>query len=230
MYGKNGYAKDRKYGSTIHTYELSRSKEICVLEYGIKGKLERLSTLGNKLLSFFGKQTKKVKAKINFGFFNFDGSSENLFTWSPRSTTVVYTQDNKLLLLDAEKLTAQDIEYYNKTAKFVAGASYTLVENGVVSIRHADIFEHANAYNPRTMIGQLKDGSLLLVVVQGRTLGNVGMTAKLQARLMKEYGCVTAVNLDGGGSSEMIVDGVIVNKPTDGRERPLGSSLIVYEV
>ena len=45
---------------------------------------------------------------------------------------------------------------------------------------------------------------------------------------MKGLGAVNAINLDGGGSTTMVVDGTVVNSPTDGRERPIADSLLVY--
>jgi uncharacterized protein YraI len=45
---------------------------------------------------------------------------------------------------------------------------------------------------------------------------------------MLELGCVIAVNLDGGGSSEMIVNGSIKNKPSDGAERSIGTAFVAY--
>ena len=72
-----------------------------------------------------------------------------------------------------------------------------------------------------------------MVVVDGRTSKSLGLTARQSAELMLSLGCITATNLDGGGSSEMIevVNGVIkvLNKPSDGVERSIGSALLVYK-
>ena len=46
---------------------------------------------------------------------------------------------------------------------------------------------------------------------------------------MLDLGAVDAMNLDGGGSSEMIVDGQIVNQPSDGRERRIGAGIAVVK-
>ncbi len=58
--------------------------------------------------------------------------------------------------------------------------------------------------NPRTAIGQRKDGTVLLLVTDGRGAnGHLGATAKDLIKIMKQYGAVNAANLDGGSSSSM---------------------------
>lgn len=58
--------------------------------------------------------------------------------------------------------------------------------------------------NPRTVIGQRKDGTVLLLVTDGRgASGHLGATASDLIDIMKEYGAVNAANLDGGSSSSM---------------------------
>lgn len=84
------------------------------------------------------------------------------------------------------------------------------------------------ARHPRTAVGVTGSGQLLLVVVDGRQGSySAGMTLRELARLMARLGAREAVNLDGGGSSEMVVNGLVVNRPSDGRERPVSSALVV---
>jgi len=80
---------------------------------------------------------------------------------------------------------------------------------------------------PRTAVGVTKDGHTLLAVVDGRQQHSRGMTLLELALFMQEFGAVDAMNLDGGGSSEMVLKGKIMNKPSDGRERPVGDALII---
>ncbi len=81
---------------------------------------------------------------------------------------------------------------------------------------------------PRTAVGVTKEGKLLLVVIDGRQPGvSIGATLWETARLMLELGAVDALNLDGGGSSTMVVQNKVVNAPSDGRERPVGNALVV---
>lgn len=83
--------------------------------------------------------------------------------------------------------------------------------------------------NPRTAIGQISPLHYLLVVSDGRTDESKGLSLLQLAQLLKEQGCDTAYNLDGGGSTAMWFNGKIVNVPTNGNhlgER--GISDIVY--
>lgn len=109
------------------------------------------------------------------------------------------------------------------------GTSYSLIQNGEINLENSNKFSHSVWRNPRTLLGQKKNGTFVLVVVDGRSKISDGVTAKQSAEIMKELDCWNAINLDGGGSSEMIVNDEIVNKPSDGKERSIGSAIIVYK-
>jgi exopolysaccharide biosynthesis protein len=80
---------------------------------------------------------------------------------------------------------------------------------------------------PRTAVGVVDDNHLLLVVVDGRSSGySAGASMTELATLMQGLGAVTAYNIDGGGSSTMVFDGEVVNRPSNGGER--GTSDILY--
>jgi Tol biopolymer transport system component len=83
------------------------------------------------------------------------------------------------------------------------------------------------ARHPRTAIGVDRAGRLLLVVVDGRRRRSVGMTLLQLAKLMRRLGAASALNLDGGGSSTMVVRGRIVNRPSDGSERAVSTAVLV---
>jgi hypothetical protein len=81
--------------------------------------------------------------------------------------------------------------------------------------------------HPRTALGWNEE-HFVLAVVDGRQAHlSAGMTYPELASLMKRLGCAYAVNLDGGGSSTLWLDGHIMNSPSDGRERPVANSLVV---
>ena len=79
---------------------------------------------------------------------------------------------------------------------------------------------------PRSAVGQLKDGAIILVAVDGRQPGwSVGMTNFELAQALVRLGAVTAMALDGGGSTEMAFDGTVLNRPSGGVERPISTAL-----
>jgi len=71
---------------------------------------------------------------------------------------------------------------------------------------------------------------LLLVTVDGRQWISRGMTLDELARLMQSLGAVTAINLDGGGSTAMSVRGMLVNSPSEGSERAVANALVIREL
>ena len=67
--------------------------------------------------------------------------------------------------------------------------------------------------HPRTAAGYRTSGELVLLVVDGRQVDSRGVDLQELAILMRDLGCVEAINLDGGGSSAMVVDGKLLNRP-----------------
>jgi len=67
--------------------------------------------------------------------------------------------------------------------------------------------------HPRTAAGYRNNGELVLLVVDGRQVDSRGVDLQELAILMRDLGCVEAINLDGGGSSAMVVDGKLLNRP-----------------
>jgi exopolysaccharide biosynthesis protein len=70
------------------------------------------------------------------------------------------------------------------------------------------------ARQPRTVIGQKADKTILLLVTEGRSFPMVGATIADITKIMLDHGAVTAANLDGGYSSTMVLNGKVVNKIT----------------
>lgn len=85
----------------------------------------------------------------------------------------------------------------------------------------------ASGRAPRTAVGITKDNHVILAVVDGRQKNSIGCTLSEMAALMQEMGAVDAVNFDGGGSSEMVINNEVINSPSDGTERRVGAALVV---
>jgi exopolysaccharide biosynthesis protein len=81
---------------------------------------------------------------------------------------------------------------------------------------------------PRTAIGQRKDGTVLLLVIDGRQPNSIGATLLDIQNILYEQGAYVAANLDGGSSTTMFYNGKVVNKPCDMLgERMLPTAFIV---
>jgi hypothetical protein len=82
---------------------------------------------------------------------------------------------------------------------------------------------------PRTAVGITASGGVILLVVDGRQPRlSLGLSLPETAEFMRELGARSALNLDGGGSSAMVIEGRLVNRPSDGRERPVSNALLVF--
>lgn len=109
----------------------------------------------------------------------------------------------------------------------VSGGPY-LVRNGEIFVdMTAQKLSSIGGRNPRTAIGYTKDNHLIMLTADGREGSSVGLTLMELAYLMKEFGCVNAMNLDGGGSTVMYVKGQIVNKPQEKGGIPLSHTVMV---
>ncbi len=107
-------------------------------------------------------------------------------------------------------------------AEAAFGGGAMLVQDGNI----VKTFSHViSGYNPRSAIGMSKDGKTLhMVALDGRQTSSRGMTMSELATLMSELGCYNAVNLDGGGSTNMVSSNIwnkdltSANSPTENRK------------
>jgi hypothetical protein len=134
-------------------------------------------------------------------------------------------------LLQASLVEGEAVTYGWSLRRFgimdTIGGNPTLLENGQYSIGECTS-RYFCGPNPRTGVGVTPDGTILLVTVDGRQPGySRGMTLREFADLFRYLGATDALNLDGGGSTTMVVEGRIVNRPSGGYERPVGSALLV---
>lgn len=82
--------------------------------------------------------------------------------------------------------------------------------------------------HPRTAVAKLKDGKFLMITVDGRSESSGGIGLQDLAEYLLSLGATDAMNLDGGGSTTMFVDGKVVNHPSDKEgERKVSDALLV---
>jgi exopolysaccharide biosynthesis protein len=111
----------------------------------------------------------------------------------------------------------------------IVGAGPRLVRGGRVEVTE-EAFRNAATRHPRTAFAVTRRATLLLVTVDGRQASSIGLRLDELAAELVKLGAVEALNLDGGGSTTMIVRGAIRNSPSDGRERPVGDGILVFSV
>lgn len=82
-----------------------------------------------------------------------------------------------------------------------------------------------NDQQPRTVIGQAQDGTVIMLVIDGRQLHSFGISIERCGEIMERYGAYQASMLDGGSSSVMVYDGREITSPTTLSQNPEGRYL-----
>ena len=112
--------------------------------------------------------------------------------------------------------------------QYAVGALYSLVENGSV------VSGLPTGLNPRTAVGQKADGTLIFYTMDGRQSGySIGCSLTQVAQRLIELGCVSALCLDGGGSTTLTVTNPdataaqTINSPSGGAERAVSNQIFL---
>jgi exopolysaccharide biosynthesis protein len=113
------------------------------------------------------------------------------------------------------------------------GGGPVLIQNGNIQISNNEELKFGgkaiNDKHPRTAMGYTSDGRLIILAIEGRFPNKAeGATLTQEAQMLKEIGCVEALNLDGGGSSCLLVNGKQTITPSDKElQRPVPAVFMV---
>jgi Phosphodiester glycosidase len=128
----------------------------------------------------------------------------------------------------------KDIEWKWWKMRTAVGGGPVLIYDGKIRItdKEEQLFPRSNRngeHNPRTAMGYTRDGQLIVLVIQGRTPGAAaGATLQAEAGILLGLGCYEALNLDGGGSSCMLVNGKETIHPSDqDGQRPVPAVFLI---
>ena len=172
---------------------------------------------------------------VNADFYNMtNGVPSGALVMEGKEYSGVGNENFFAILKDGTPIIGGSSEYaaYKDQIQEAVGASIYLVKDGKVAVSTS-----ANYYNnraSRTCVGITADGKVVFMALDGRQEPfSAGGSAEEIAQIMLDAGCVTAVNLDGGGSTTFAAkeegadDISVVNRPSDGYERSVSSSLMV---
>jgi exopolysaccharide biosynthesis protein len=242
-------------GQPIKTH-LSENNEIKVYELkelGYRGYIAKVKlfnpdsfkvVMGNDILGGLERTSSSAKRKNGILAINGGGFGKRVVAGKtvsvPIGTTVIDGKFVTSVIAKSEKLFFSGI---NKDGQVIGTVPNTLEDikeldpyQGVsfipALIRNYEKLQIPSKWkstkHPRTIIGKYANDDLILIVIDGRQ-GNWSSGASLervQDKLL-ELGVKEAYNLDGGGSSIMYYDGKILNKPSDGSERPVANSIVI---
>jgi exopolysaccharide biosynthesis protein len=114
----------------------------------------------------------------------------------------------------------------------IVGGVPQLIKNGKIDIpweQEKTTKSFVETRHPRTAVAKLKDGKFLMITVDGRSESSGGISLNDLAAYLLELGAIDAMNLDGGGSTTMFLDGKVVNKPSDKEgERKVSDAILVF--
>ena len=146
----------------------------------------------------------------------------------PEQEDLVHYPDGSFEIVREADVSARELEEAGAVDIFSFGPG--LIIDGEISVKTDDEVDRAQVTNPRTALGVISPLHYLFIVSDGRTDESTGLSLLQLAELMKELGCRTAYNLDGGGSSTIWFNGRVLNRPTTSGDKIEERSLsdIIY--
>lgn len=177
-----------------------------------------------------------IQAAINAGFFGKlkggKGFPIGALRVNGRNYTLPYdmrgclawNDDDEAMFAVAES--TEDGNYWPEMTNIIQ-AGPMLIDDGETA-RYEESFTGGiiSARHPRSAVGLNAEGSWVFMAVDGRNgMHSSGATISELTEIMRGQGMVYALNLDGGGSTEIIIDGKIYNIPSDGYERRISYAL-----
>ena len=193
-------------------YDPSRIKTVYTKKLGTSGQyLKQMAKDNDALIAINGGGFEDPNFNSNgadpLGITFSGGKLITSKTWRGTGGLIGFTEDNKLVLGKMTVKQAQEMKVRDGVTfgpfLIINGKKSTILGNG------------GWGPAPRTAIGQRKDGIVLFLVIDGRTVTKPGANMNDLIEIMENYGAYNAANLDGGTSSAIVVNGEIINDPID---------------
>lgn len=215
-------------GYLVAVYDPSRVKTVVTKNIGKSGQyLTKMASDNDALIAIngggFNDPNFNSTGGSPLGITVVDGKYVTTETYSGSGGIIGFTEDNKFVLgkmtvSQAKKMGIRDAVTFGPFL-IVNGKASSVLGNGGWGTA------------PRTAIGQRKDGIVLFLVLDGRTVSKPGADMDDLIEIMQNYGAYNAANLDGGTSSVLVVDDTIVNDPIDStgahKTRPIATGFII---
>jgi|SRR6185312_1903663 len=196
---------------------------------------QTIAAKGNDTLtyfhSFFGAIGISKKGKADVAWVYTDSSKRSPYASESPVHSFRDSANNLNLKLVKDK-TKNESHFSKWKMKTAVGGGPVLLQNGEIKITNNEERKFSgkeiNNHEPRTAIGYTKDQKLIILVCEGRSDSTAGLTLTQLAKVFKDLNCVEALNLDGGGSSCMLINGKETNTPSSkGVQRPVPSVFLI---
>ena len=192
-----------------------------------------------------GQRTSEIAAEngavaaINGGGFADNTSSGKLWTGTGAYPQGIVISNGKIIYSEVKPDYKVNVTAFTRGGKLIVG-NYSVNQLMKMDVKEAISFRETlilngkalsvqdEGLNPRTAIGQKADGTIVMLVIDGRQGLMPGATLKEVQNILLQEGAVNASNLDGGSSSTMYLNGEVINSPCDWNgERTVATALYV---
>lgn len=153
--------------------------------------------------------------------------------WIHHHDGKIYQFENPLSFVTGKAAPA--VEYSREwNVENAIGGGPRLIQNGREKITYQEEvffgagFPDDENYS-RCAVGYTRENKLIFFITDSNPPDNTGLTLHQLAQSLLQLGCVEAMNLDGGGSETLVVNGKVLNRPSDGEERPVTSIFAVVD-
>ena len=168
---------------------------------------------------------------ISIGKDAFEKSNNILYFAKSNSSKSRKFEDTFRLVFEIKSLEPSKQVFFSKAEDIINGVPQ-LIKNGKIEItweQEKSSKAFVETRHPRTAVAKLKDGKFLMLTVDGRQAESAGINLQNLAEILLELGATDAMNLDGGGSTTMFLNGRVVNKPSDKEgERKVSDAILVF--
>jgi len=222
----------RPYKGVTHIHHLDSAQDYHLLLLSPRA-MEVVGTEQDQAWSVVSDFAKRVGAQIAINA-NFFSKSESCgvtagsgHLWAPVSEgcplTMAFFRDGRASIYDVKALKPGESVPTSGLMAAVSGRPRLLTaglpaptEEGFTSVRH-----------PRTALGLRKDGTLIILVADGRREHAIGLTGPEMSEIFLREKAKDAINLDGGGSTTLFIEaeGGLQNRPSEGHERVVVNQL-----
>lgn len=235
-----GILKKGEFTTTIHTVNMLRleaypnlTPNLMTLYTPSFGKTTGTVDGGTKVVirpkdneSFFFEANREIRCKVEDIY---DNPGKSII---PERCAVLHGRGSSADFLKTLKMNEEINIYLGVTLKSNPNLTIKIKEmvggSDNIILKNGERAEGDDLYNPRTGIAYSKDKrKAYLMVADGRQTFSKGCTMKDFGEILLSAGAWYAINLDGGGSSVMVVRDQVVNNPSDGSVRAVGNGVLV---
>lgn len=210
--------KGEKYPITSYNEGIESANDLALFtkEYGVTNRVHKEHTMyeveENQII-------RKERGEKPISFL-----SENSFLFG----SVMYGIYNRFQVGESVKISyTSSVEELGQIEMAIQTGGWVVKNGQNVANPKETFIGSTTSLQPRTFVGIGNEGEVYFVVIDGRSEKSRGVTGKMAGEILLNLGCEQAAYLDGGSSTEMMVGGKVVNRPSLGEERKIAHGIYI---